>query len=123
MDLAQEVGYLKGMQEATQRELTKLNGAVSDLQSTTATKDDVAELRTELSGKIDEAVAKIQGGSGTHVRTKDASIWVTILKSPITPMLVCFIILVAMFLITVSALTGRTANSLVPSTGSTSAAP
>lgn len=114
MDLAQEVGYLRGMQEATQRELQRLATAqeatssrVDELASTAATKSDIESVRMA----IDEAVTKLQGGSGTQPAQSTAS---TILRNPMTPVFAAFVILAVMFIATLSVLSNRDANSLVP---------
>lgn len=121
MDLAQEVGYLKGMQEATQRELTVINSAVQDvkenvddLRTTTATKSDLVSLRTELVTKIDEAVEKLQGGSSAQASVNNQTLWQTILKSPVTPMIVVVLAMAATMAIVFSAQTGRPATSFLP---------
>lgn len=114
MDLAQEVGYLKGMQDATQRELGHLNASVETLKSTTATKADVAELRSELANKIDEAVAKLQGTSGQQQKLVPESWLTAILKSHLTPMVITVLAMMLVMVVVFSRETGRAANTFVP---------
>lgn len=114
MDLAQEVGYLKGMQEATQRELHKINSAVGELQTTTATKQDVENLRTELSDKIDEAVTKLQGGSGTHVKKVDEPVWKTLLFSPVASTMITVAAIILVIILFFSRDTGRDVRTYTP---------
>lgn len=121
MDLAQEVGYLRGMQEATQKELTRLATAqentsreVADVRSDMVTKHDLGELRTELNTKIDDAVTKLQGSSGVQQAAANQSIIAVILKSQITPTIVTVLAMVAVMIVVFSRETGRAASTFVP---------
>lgn len=125
MDLAQEVGYLKGMQAATQRELADIRQDVSDVKSDVAeVKADVSEVKADVSGvkndvaevsaKLDEVLATMKG-SGAHPQVRDQNAVTTILKNPATPVFAALVLVVVMALITISALSGRNANDLVPS--------
>ena len=125
MDLAEEVGYLKGMQAATQRELVDIRQDVSDVKTdVAAVKADVAEVThdvaevkndvAEVNAKLDEVLA-VMKGSGAHVSVRDQNIVTTILRNPATPVFAALVLVVVMALITISALSGRNANDLVPS--------
>lgn len=110
MDLAQEVGYLRGMQEATQKELSRLATA----QENTA--HDVSDLRANMATKqdLDDAVTKLQGGSSVQSAAATQSILQTILKSPITPTLLTVLAMLGMMIVMYSRETGRAASTFVP---------
>lgn len=123
MDLAQEVGYLKGMQQATQQELKRL----ADAQESMATKEDVVNLRRELTTtfeeKLDEAVTKIQGASGAHRTLKDEPLWKTLLYSPVASTMITVLAMLAIAVLIFARDTGRDASSFVPLTPKTAPAP
>jgi copper chaperone CopZ len=118
MDLAQQVGYLQGMQEATQRELVSIRGELSEVKADVADlKGDVAEVKTDvadLNRKLDEVLATLRSGSGGHPTLKDPGVVNTILRNPATPVFAALLLVVVMAIVMVSALSGRSANDLVP---------
>lgn len=126
MDLAQQVGYLTGVQEATQRELVSIRDDVSAVKEDVGVvRQDVADVRADVAGvkedvkalnaKLDDVLATLRNtGSGGHPVIKDQGIVSMILRNPSTPIFAALLLVVLMAIVMVSALTGRTADSLVP---------
>lgn len=124
MDIAQQVGYLTGMQEATQRELQRLATAqettstdVKTLQRTAVTKDEVKAMKDDLAAKIDEAVTKIQGGSGVQQAQSQqgwAGIISAIAKSPVTPMVIVVAAMALVIAMLFSRETGKPVATYLP---------
>jgi hypothetical protein len=109
VDLAQEVGYLKGMQEATQRELANLSNEMKHVKDDVSdVKKDVAEVKTT----VDEILTTMRG-SGTQT-AQNQGVVATILKSPITPTLIAVLGMLVVLTVVLSAQTGRSASTFVP---------
>lgn len=119
-DLAQDVGFLKGQQEAMRGELTEIK---DDMKVVTQRLGDQDKTMSRIEGKIDGMIAAQKATDKHPIKAatsacQSSSIQTSVVKRvlrwPSLPWVICIVAILLIAIVCIAALTGRHIGTFLP---------